>query len=122
MQADFLGDRTPRMQCSAARALMPCLSIRTTFTPQIFAAKNLTACSWTLSDLPGWPILFWHEAAEKPCPHIGRDGVNSRQHMLNMSSSHVDPTATSASILCCGSEVGFSLYQSARLSRYDAAF
>jgi hypothetical protein len=31
-----------------------------------------------------------------------------------------DPERTSAGISCCGSEVGFSPYQIARLSRYDA--
>ena len=31
-----------------------------------------------------------------------------------------DPKRTSAGISCCSSEVGFSLYQSARLNRYDA--
>ena len=31
-----------------------------------------------------------------------------------------DPKRTSASISCCGSEAGFSPYQSTRLSRYDA--
>jgi hypothetical protein len=33
----------------------------------------------------------------------------------------IDPYETSASISCCSSEAGFSLYQSAHLSRYDAA-
>ena len=31
----------------------------------------------------------------------------------------LDPTRTSASISCCSSEAGFSLYQSTRLNRYD---
>ena len=34
--------------------------------------------------------------------------------------SAFDPKRTSASIACCGSEVGFQHYQSTRLSRYDA--
>jgi hypothetical protein len=33
----------------------------------------------------------------------------------------IDPQRTPASISCCSSETGFSLYQSTRLSRYDAA-
>src|SRR5262245_49769940 len=40
--------------------------------------------------------------------------------MLTASLSAFDPTRTSASISCCSSEVGFSLYQSTSLNRYDA--
>jgi hypothetical protein len=38
-----------------------------------------------------------------------------------LSSSQFDPKATSANFPYCGSEAGFSLFQSAHLSRYDVA-
>ena len=48
-------------------------------------------------------------------------GGQSGLDMLNVSSSPFDPIRTSASVSCCRSEAGFSLYQSIRLNRYDAS-
>ena len=63
---------------------------------------------------------YWHLAdigvLTDRCPLLGVKRTSLAGVM-----SAFDPKRTSASISCCGSEAGFSPYQSTRLSRYDAS-
>jgi hypothetical protein len=58
--------------------------------------------------------LFWGVLNQRP--FLG----DERKTSGRVSVSQFDPTETSGSFLCCGSEAGFSPYQCARLNRYDA--
>ena len=56
-----------------------------------------------------------------PLPIALRQLLGADRTCRDEGNDAIDPKATSASIACCSSEAGFSPYQSARLSRYDAS-
>jgi hypothetical protein len=72
------------------------------------------------SNEPG-DVCFWHKAdIGRPTPMSAFGGTADIDKRAAMSA--YDPSATSASNSCCSGEGDFSLYQSTRLNRYDAAY
>jgi hypothetical protein len=67
-------------------------------------------------------VACWHFSDMARCLTLSPLSGAKRKLDVGALRAAFDPSETSASISCCGSEAGFSLYQFTRLSRYNGAY